>query len=128
MATSPVRRVFRWLLAALFVLAGILHFARPQFYFEMMPPFLPFPLELVYVSGAFEILGGVGILIPRLRLWAGWGLIALLICVFPANLQMFLNHFSAEGWTLFTVVLLIRLPLQLLLIAWVRWCMISDSP
>ncbi len=88
-----------------------------------MPPYLPAPLALVYLSGAFEVLGGVGLLMPRFRRAAGWGLIALLVAVFPANLYMVTasGPFTAQGiplWALYA-----RLPLQLVLIAWVYWTM-----
>ena len=86
-----------------------------------MPPYLPRPLALVYVSGVFEVLGGVGVLLPRYRKAAGWGLIALLVAVFPANLYMVTASelFTPQGiplWALWA-----RLPLQLVLIAWVYW-------
>src|SRR5438045_9398493 len=81
------RAVFRTVLGTLFIVAGCLHFLIPGFYLSMMPPWLPWHLELVYLSGVFEILGGVGLLIPRLRRVACWGLIALLLAVFLANVQ-----------------------------------------
>ena len=86
-----------------------------------MPPYLPAPLALVYVSGVFEVLGGVGVLLPRYRKVAGWGLIALLIAVFPANLYIVTasEPFTARGIPLW--ILYARLPLQLVLIAWVYW-------
>ncbi len=84
-----------------------------------MPDYLPWPSALVFVSGFFEILGGVGIALPRLRRIAGWGLIALLIAVFPANVGMVLN---ADKFPMFPYwVLVARLPLQGILIAWVWW-------
>ena len=83
---------------------------------------LPAPLALVYVSGVFEILGGVGLLVPPVRRWAAYGLIALLVAVFPANLHMAVNaaQFASEGgfpeWMLYA-----RLPMQVLLVVWVAW-------
>ena len=78
----------RFLLGGFFVVAGINHFVDTAFYVGMMPPYLPLPLELVYISGAAESgLGGL-LLIRRWAAWAGWGLIALLVAVFPANLHM----------------------------------------
>ena len=64
-----------------------------------MPPYLPFHLELIYISGFFQILGGIGILIPRVRTLAGYGLILLLTLVFPANVYMLFNNVEQEGWT-----------------------------
>jgi len=86
-----------------------------------MPPYLPFPLELVYISGVFEILGGAGWLIPRCRRFAGYGLIALLIAVFPANIQMLVQSLHKEGLTLFSWILIFRLPLQIALVFLVHW-------
>lgn len=106
----------RYALVLLFVGAGVLHFITPQTYLRIMPPGLPAPGLLVYVSGAFEILGGVGILARRTRRLAGWGLVALLVAVFPANVYMALIHeqLHVPGWLAWA-----RLPLQGLLIWWV---------
>ena len=117
------RTVSRVLLALFFIAAGVLHFVRPDFYLKIMPPYLPWHLGLVYVSGAFEVLGGAGMLVPPLRRAAGWGLIALLVAVFPANVQMFLDYLARDGWSLATVGTLLRLPLQIPLILWVYACM-----
>jgi uncharacterized membrane protein len=106
-------------LALLFIGAGVLHFVIPEFYLDFMPPYLPYHRELVYLSGVFEILGGVGVLIPALRPAAGWGLIALLVAVFPANVQFTLNAYDAEGWSLRTILSLVRWPVQIILIVWV---------
>lgn len=109
----------RWLMGILFILAGVNHFLRPDFYIKIMPGYLPWHRELVYLSGVFEIVLGVLLLIPRWRRLAAWGLIALLIAVFPANIHMALN---AVQYPRFNEVLLwIRLPLQLVLIAWAYW-------
>ena len=86
-----------------------------------MPPYLPFPLELVYLSGVFEILGGTGLLTPYCRRFAGYGLIALLIAVFPANLQMLVQNLQKEGLSLFSWILIFRLPLQIAFILLVNW-------
>ena len=65
-------------------------------YLGIMPEMLPYPLALIYVSGFFEMLGGCGILVPRCRTWAGYGLIVLLIAVFPANVKMFTDNFQRD--------------------------------
>jgi uncharacterized membrane protein len=108
-----------WLLGVLFVAAGVLHFVRPEFYVRIMPPYLPWHHELVLVSGAFEVLGGVGLLIPALRVPAAWGLIALLIAVFPANLHMALHPGQYPDFP--PAALWVRLPLQAVLVAWAYW-------
>lgn len=109
------------LLAALFVVAGTLHFTHAETYTRVMPPYLPHPLELVYVSGFCEILGGVGILLPRFRRLAGWGLMLLLVGVFPANVHMAVNGIGVDGAPASPFLLWLRLPLQAVLILWVWW-------
>jgi uncharacterized membrane protein len=109
-----------------FVAAGAFHFVRPALYTRIVPPFLPFPLALVYISGVAEILGGIGVLIPSLRAWAGLGLIVLLIAVFPANIYMAVGPEHA-GLGVPPIWLWLRLPLQLVLIAWVAWATQTGS-
>ncbi len=104
-------------LGAFFVAAGVNHFVNPDFYRPMMPTYLPAPMMLIYVSGFFEVLGGAGVLVPRLRRIAGWGLVALLIAVFPAHVHMVQNPESFEEIPYWGLV--VRMPLQLLLIGWV---------
>ena len=102
-----------------FIVAGVLHFIFPANYVQVMPPWLPAHLTLVWVSGGFEIAGGVGVLIPGLRRWAGIGLILLSLAVLPANVQMLLNALADGTAMVWLVLLLLRLPLQLLLIYWI---------
>ena len=82
------RKIVLFGLAAFFINIGINHFVNPDFYLSIMPPAFPMHVEAVYVSGFFEVLGGVCVLIPRLRKIAGWGLVALLVAVYPANIYM----------------------------------------
>jgi uncharacterized membrane protein len=108
--------MMRWVLGVLLILAGVNHFAKPEFYINIMPPYLPWHTELVFISGVCEVVLGAALLVPRLRRPAAWGIIALLIAVFPANLHMALQ---AEQFPRFSEPLLwARLPLQALLIAW----------
>lgn len=108
---------FRWLLGLLMIAAGVNHFVNPPFYERIMPPYLPWHYELVLLSGVAEIVLGVLVLFPRFATVARWGLIALLVAVFPANLHMALNthlypHIPpAALWG--------RLPLQAVLVWWV---------
>ena len=107
------------LLALLFVGAGVLHFVRPEPFVRIVPDWLPAARALVFWSGVFEVLGGLGLLLPATRVWAGWGLIALLVAVFPANVHMALHPDLFPGipvWALWA-----RLPLQAVLLAWVWW-------
>jgi uncharacterized membrane protein len=106
------------LLSVLMVFAGAMHFIAPGGYVRIVPRWLPAPHALVSVSGACEILGGLGLLIPATRAWAAWGLIALFVAVFPANVNMALNHIGFGRKPTPAWVLWARLPLQAVLIAW----------
>lgn len=115
----PIHKISLYLLATLFILAGINHFRTPELYLSMMPPWLPSHTLLNYISGAAEIAGGLGLLIPKLRKPAAIGLILLLIAIFPANLHLALNgwpEMNIPRWTLWA-----RLPFQLLFIFWVMF-------
>jgi uncharacterized membrane protein len=107
------------LIALLFATSGVLHLVKPQPFVSIVPPWLPGALVLVLISGVFEIAGAAGILLPSTRVVAGWGLIALLFAVFPANVQMLLNARAAHASALWMAGLWARLPLQILLIIWV---------
>lgn len=86
---TVVRVISKYLLSLLMIFAGVMHFVRPGFFLKIMPPYLPFHLELVYLSGVFEIGLGISLLIPQLSRLAAWGIIALLIAVFPANIYLY---------------------------------------
>ena len=109
--------------AGFFALAGMLHFVIPKPYLSIMPSWLPAwlpsPLMLVYISGVFEILGAVGLLVPATRVLSAIGLMLVLLAVFPANVEM-LRLAQARGANpAFIAACWIRLPLQPLLIWWV---------
>jgi uncharacterized membrane protein len=87
-----IRRVLRWVLAVAMVAVGVRHCTDPEPFVRILPATLPAKLALVWISGAAEVLGGVGLLVPRTRRWAGHGLIALYVAVFPANVNMALKH------------------------------------
>jgi len=117
--------ILKLILAIAFVLAGINHFINPNFYLKMMPPVLPAHLFLVYVSGVFEVVLGILLLIPKFTRLAAWGMIALLIAVFPANIYMAMN---AELFPEFNpIALYLRLPLQVLIVAWAFWYTKSEN-
>jgi len=108
------------LMAVLYATAGVMHFADPGFFLRIMPAWLPWHLELVQLSGAIEIALALLLLLPATRRIAAWGVIALLIAVFPANLNMLLNDIRPDtilGPTTRTALWL-RLPVQFLLAAW----------
>ena len=109
----------------LFVGAGVNHFVDTPFYLSIMPPYMPWPYDLVIVSGVAEIMLGIALLIPKFSRLAAWGIIALLIAVFPANIHM-VTH--AELYPTIPVIFLwLRLPLQALLVLWAYcYTQISD--
>ena len=109
----------RTLTGAVFVGAGLLHFLVPGAYEKIVPPYLPLHRELVYLSGAAEVLGGLGLFTRRTRSAAGIGLILLLLAVLPANVQMLLDARAAGKPPWWLTLLWLRLPLQAALIAWV---------
>jgi uncharacterized membrane protein len=106
----------RWLLGAGFIIGGVMHFVATPVYMKIVPPILPEPRLLVQISGAAEILGGVGVLLPQTRRAAAWGLVALLLAVLPANVSMAADHAlwpAIPEWLLWA-----RLPLQIPLLIW----------
>src|ERR1700678_2174819 len=115
MLTKP-QKLFLLIAALFYSLAGVLHFLRPAMYMKIVPPYLPFPLAMVYISGAAEIAGGVGLLIPIVRRAAAFGLIALLVAVFPANVYMAANPVESGAAALPAAALWGRLLLQPVLI------------
>jgi len=117
----PPKPAFRITLSIFMVTAGALHFIATETYLSIMPDYLPRPLELVYISGVFEILGGAGLLIPRVRRAAGIGLIALFVAVLPANLNMAIHDIQPLDIDIPQMLLWLRLPMQLVLIAWAWW-------
>ena len=116
-----MRLLVRLAVAAFFVFAGVSHFKHPHQFEKIVPPWLPGPLVLVYVSGIFEILGGLGILLESTRHVAGWGLIALLIAVFPANIYMAVSQVKIFGFPSQPWMAWARLPLQFVFLAAVYW-------
>jgi uncharacterized membrane protein len=124
-APSLVRRRLRtvslFVLALFYVAAGVRHFTNPGFYLSIVPPVLPFPLAIVYVSGVVEIALGALVLVPRVRRLAAWCLIALLVAVFPANLYMWWANVPFDGQPVSPIFHAIRLPFQAVFIAWAYW-------
>ena len=116
-----LRRIFLLAAAVSYVVAGVFHFVKTDSYLKIMPPWIPWHLAMVYVSGAAEIAGGFGLLIPALRRPAAWGLVALLIAVFPANIYMAVENVQVTANPIPAALLWARLPLQALLIWWVLW-------
>jgi uncharacterized membrane protein len=125
---ARVRAVLRAVLGVAMIGIGVVHFVQPEPFVRIVPSWLPAPLVLVWVSGVFEVLGGVGLFVPRARRVAGLGLCALYVAVFPANVNMAVNHLTFDGVTPVPPVLLWgRLPLQAVLIALAWWVSRDDG-
>jgi uncharacterized membrane protein len=118
---GAVRSVLRFVLATAMVVVGVLHFVRPEPFVAIVPKALPAPLALVLVSGAAEIAGGLGLLLPRARRAASIGLVALYLAVLPANVNMAVNELPLDGTSMPRVALWLRLPFQLVFIGWALW-------
>lgn len=125
---NAIRTTLRWVLAIFFVAAGANHFRAPEVYLGMMPPWLPRPELMNVISGAAEILGGFGLMVPWrwARRPAGWGLIALLAAVFPANLHVALQG-KMPGFDFSPTVLWWRLPFQAVFMAAVWWVALAKK-
>jgi uncharacterized membrane protein len=123
---SRLRGPLRLALALFMVGAGVAHFLAPAMFAALVPPSLPAPLLLVYISGAAEIALGVALLVPRLRRYAGWGIIALLVAVYPANIYHAVSgglvHPDLPASFADPVVAYVRLPFQFLFMAWAWYC------
>jgi uncharacterized membrane protein len=119
------KTIARWGLTLFMVASGINHFVAASVYVGMMPRALPWPLALVYISGVAEMAGGLGLILPATRRWAAWGLVVLFVAIFPANLNMAVNHLPLHlplgDKVVPPLALWLRLPLQLPLILWAYW-------
>lgn len=124
-----LKRLLQWVMAAFYVFAGTMHFVNTDFYVRIMPAYLPSHLAFVYLSGVAEIVLGLLVVIPATTRLAAWGLIALLIAVFPANINMAVHSISLQsGAPPNPLALWLRLPLQLVFIAWAWWYTRPPSP
>ncbi|RCJ30570.1 hypothetical protein A6770_20985 [Nostoc minutum NIES-26] len=115
------KELLRVILAVSIIVVGVTHFVVPEQYVRIVPPQLPYPLGLVYLSGFYEILGGIGLLVPPVSQAAAWGLFALFIAVYPANIYMAVNLIKVDGIPNSPWVHVVRLPLQAVLLAWAWW-------
>jgi uncharacterized membrane protein len=120
------KEVLRSILALCMLIVGASHFLIPEPFVKIVPAALPYPLALVYISGFFELLGGVGLLIPSVSRAAAWGLIVLFIAVYPANINMAVNQIDLDGIPNSPWFQAIRLPFQFVLIAWAWWYTRND--
>jgi uncharacterized membrane protein len=117
------RLVGRLVLAALFLFAGTVHLLKPQLFLPIIPPWIPRPMAGILISGVAELFGGFGLLMPfrDIRHAAGWGLLLLLVAVFPANIYMAAAHVQVHGFPSRNWMSWARLPLQPLLMLLVSW-------
>ncbi|MBR8836363.1 MAG: DoxX family protein [Stigonema ocellatum SAG 48.90 = DSM 106950] len=118
---NNLKELFRVILAVSIIIVGVTHFTVPDQYAKIVPPQLPYPVGLVYLSGFYEILGGIGLLVPPVSQAAAWGLIALFIAVFPANINMAVNHIKVDNIPDSNLLQAVRLPFQAVFIAWAWW-------
>ena len=118
---NSIKLILRVLLAIFMMAAGTLHWIIPAPFVKIVPALLPYPLALVYISGVFEVLGGLGLLVPQVSKVAAWGLIALFIAVFPANINMAVNQIQMDGIPDSDLLRWGRLPFQAVLIVWAWW-------
>ena len=125
----PIKAGMKWLLALLFIISGVGHFVRSDGYLRLMPPSLPFHVELVYLSGVVEVALGMMLLVPRTQRFAAWAYIPTLLAIFPANIYAAMTagtqHEAMPGVPVWAAWL--RLPLQLVLIAWAYWYTKPDA-
>ncbi len=111
-----MKAFFLYVMAGFYVLAGINHFVHPKFYYAIMPPWIGWHRQLIFASGVGEVVFGLLLIPAQSRRIAAWCIIALLIAVFPANIQMMINYVKQNHPGLWIAI--VRLPLQLLLIWW----------
>lgn len=115
---KKIKIISKVVMALFLIFAGTMHFARPEFFLKIMPPYLPLHRELVLLSGAFEILLGLSLLIGRVSRVAAWGIIALMVAIFPANVYLFQHQEILPAPPL---VHFLRLPMQAVFILWAYW-------
>lgn len=118
-----------YLMAVGMIYIGIVHFLDPDFFLKIMPPYLPWHLELVYISGFFEILLGILLLIKSYRTYAAWGLILLFLAVYPANIYLAFNEAPQKALEISPFLASwVRLPIQFVLIALAYWYTKPNNP
>jgi uncharacterized membrane protein len=125
---TKAKRILMWVMSGAFCFAGFNHLLNPDFYVAIIPPELPNPEWLNVISGLAEIVLGVFLLEPRTRRYAAWGMIALLIAVFPANIYAAAENVGIEGpGSGPGTAAYVRLPFQALFIAWAWWYTLPED-
>ena len=114
-----IKSVTVYIMGLFYIAAGMKHFHDPAWFIRIVPPILPFKMALVYISGFFEVFFGILLMIEKTRSIAGWGLILLLIAVYPANIYLALTNGAAMNTT--PIIAWGRLPFQFLFIGLAYW-------
>lgn len=118
---SLFKKATIYFMGSAYIYVGVRHFIDPDFFVAIMPDYLPYHLEAVYISGAFEIILGGMLFFKKSRWIAGWGLIALLVAVFPANVFLAQNETAQQTLNISQITAIIRLPFQALFIGLAYW-------
>ena len=114
---AQLKLILLYVMSAAYLFTGVLHFVMPKFFTRIIPPYLPNPQLLNLVSGAAEIILAIMLIFPQTRVYAAWGIILLLIAVFPANW----HHYQKSIDTPMENYTLMRLPFQIVFILWAYW-------
>ena len=121
------KRLTIYIMSLLYIIIGVKHFTDPSFFLKIMPPFLPLKKELVLISGFFEIALGVLLIFKKTRFYSSWGIILLLIAVFPANIYLYLSEIPQEALGVSKNQALTRLPFQIPLLIIAYWHSLESS-
>ena len=124
---SHFKNLTIYIMSLLYIIIGIRHFTDPAFFLKIMPPFLPFKKELVFISGFFEIAFGFLLLFHKTRFYASWGIVLLLIAVFPANIYLYLSEIPQEALGFTKSQALVRMPFQIPLLIIAYWHSMESS-
>ena len=116
---SKIKTISIFIMSLFYIGAGLSHFFNPDWYVRIVPPILPFKIAIVYISGIFEIILGSLLIFPKTRFIAGWGLIILLVAVYPANIYVALTN--GEAMDITPLIAWGRLPFQFVLIGLAYW-------
>jgi len=121
LSTTHIKNISIYIMSLLYILVGIKHFSDPNFFLKIMPEYLNYHLELVYISGFFEILFGILLIFKKTRFFGAWGVFILLICVFPANIYLYNSEAAQIALDISKSQALMRLPFQIPLLILAYW-------
>lgn len=121
LSTTHIKNISIYIMSSLYILVGIKHFSDSNFFLKIMPEYLNYHLELVYISGFFEILFGILLIFKKTRFFGAWGVFILLICVFPANIYLYNSEAAQIALDISKSQALMRLPFQIPLLILAYW-------